>query len=81
MNTDWMPSNNYANWEFAQQGWQCPICRRVYSPMTVMCLYCGDRKPSTSTTVSRQLSDEEIADTYELIDGKLVPKRSKEWET
>ena len=24
-----------------QQGWQCPICGRVYSPMTFMCYYCG----------------------------------------
>ena len=26
---------------FAQQGWQCPICKRVYSPLTMMCYYCG----------------------------------------
>lgn len=26
---------------FAQQGWQCPICKRVYSPFTTMCYYCG----------------------------------------
>lgn len=25
------------NENFAQQGWQCPICKRVYSPMTAMC--------------------------------------------
>lgn len=30
------------NENFAQQGWQCPICKRVYSPMTFMCYYCGD---------------------------------------
>ena len=23
------------------QGWQCPICGRVYSPYTPMCYYCG----------------------------------------
>ena len=33
----------------AQQGWQCPICGRVYSPTTVMCLYCGNEKESIST--------------------------------
>lgn len=27
---------------FAQQGWQCPICKKVYSPLTPMCLYCGN---------------------------------------
>jgi hypothetical protein len=33
-----------------QQGWQCPICKRVYSPTTPMCLYCGgDQKASAST--------------------------------
>lgn len=25
----------------ATQGWQCPICGRVYSPTTPMCFYCG----------------------------------------
>ena len=33
-----------------QQGWQCPICGRVYSPTTMMCLYCGNKKESISTT-------------------------------
>lgn len=35
---------------FVQQGWQCPLCRRVYSPMTPMCLYCGNEKHTVSTT-------------------------------
>ena len=34
----------------AQQGWQCPICKRVYSPSTMMCFYCGgERKTGIST--------------------------------
>ena len=37
---------------FAQQGWQCPICRRVYSPTTPMCYYCGNEKYTTSTTLN-----------------------------
>lgn len=36
---------------FAQQGWQCPICRRVYSPLTAMCYYCGNGVPYTTTTI------------------------------
>lgn len=32
-----------------QQGWQCPICKRVYSPLTMMCYYCGEAVTSTST--------------------------------
>lgn len=40
------------DYNFAQQGWQCPICKRVYSPLTMMCYYCGAEctiKTSTST--------------------------------
>lgn len=42
-------------WEFplstAQQGWQCPVCGRVYSPITPMCYYCGgEQKTITYTT-------------------------------
>lgn len=25
----------------ARQGWQCPICKRIYSPFTPCCFYCG----------------------------------------
>ena len=35
---------------FAQQGWQCPICKRVYSPMTFMCYYCGDNSVTVTST-------------------------------
>lgn len=38
---------------FVQQGWQCPICRRVYSPSTVMCLYCGHQTTITTTTTTK----------------------------
>ena len=33
----------------AMQGCQCPICKRVYSPFTQMCLYCGDTETQTTT--------------------------------
>ena len=35
---------------FCQQGWQCPICKRVYSPMTMMCYYCGGNEKSNVVT-------------------------------
>ena len=38
----------------AQQGWQCPICKRVYSPFTPCCFNCGAEgitKTSTGTGV------------------------------
>lgn len=34
----------------AMQGWQCPICKRVYSPFTQMCLYCGNKEIETTTS-------------------------------
>ena len=34
----------------AMQGWQCPICKRVYSPFTHMCMYCGKREVETTTS-------------------------------
>lgn len=40
------------NYSGAQQGWQCPICKTVYSPFTPMCYYCGEAgmtKTSTGT--------------------------------
>lgn len=38
------------NFNFAQQGWQCPICKRVYSPFTPCCFSCGaEGRTYTST--------------------------------
>lgn len=34
----------------ASQGWQCPICKRVYSPTTPWCYFCGGKSTTTSTT-------------------------------
>lgn len=31
------------------QGWQCPICKRVYSPFVRMCMYCGNGEVETIT--------------------------------
>ena len=42
---------------FAPQGWQCPICKRVYSPTTPMCYYCGNGTTVTSTTVDGSVID------------------------
>ena len=34
---------------FIQQGWQCPICGRIYSPTTPMCFYCRPTKVEITT--------------------------------
>ena len=38
------------NFNFAQQGWQCPICKRVYSPSTPCCFTCGAEGRTTTNT-------------------------------
>ena len=40
------------NENFVQHGWQCPICKRVYSPMTFMCYYCGGESVTSTGTGS-----------------------------
>jgi hypothetical protein len=48
---------------FTQQGWQCPLCQRVYSPTTPTCFTCPPKVVTTSTPPKREpLSDEEIAE-------------------
>lgn len=45
-----------------QQGWQCPICKKVYSPTTIMCLYCGDTKYNTSADTQPVINMPNIVD-------------------
>ena len=34
----------------ARQGWQCPICKRIYSPFTPCCFYCGAEGVTKTST-------------------------------
>ena len=45
------------NIDFIPQGWQCPICKRVYSPNTSMCLYCGNEKFSVASSTGEAVMD------------------------
>lgn len=51
----------------AMQGWQCPICKRVYSPYTQMCPYCGNQssnlnvKPNTENKVINDMNINELS--------------------
>ncbi len=42
---------------FAQHGWQCPICKRVYSPFTPSCFYCGNEQIITTTGATTARTD------------------------
>lgn len=45
------------DYNYIQQGWQCPVCKRVYSPTTTMCYYCGNEKIDTTTTPGETIID------------------------
>lgn len=42
-----------------EQGWQCPICRRVYNPRQEMCLYCGGGSISKQTVSTQPYTPEQ----------------------
>ena len=58
--------------EFAQQGWQCPICGAVYSPTTPMCYNCtGKTKTYTVSTGTKEVqSIEEYLKDLERNEGR-----------
>ena len=58
---------------FAQQGWQCPICKRVYSPFTSMCWYCGNGKQTTVTSTGTDIYPGYIPPINEWGNSKTVP--------
>ena len=39
------------------QGWQCPVCKRVYAPGNVMCFFCGgENKAYTGTGTEEKIN-------------------------
>lgn len=39
------------------QGWQCPCCRRVYSPTTAMCMFCQPGNGKVGTNAAPRYAD------------------------
>lgn len=39
------------------QGWQCPVCKRVYSPFVGMCQFCGGEDLLTSKSYNYTTSN------------------------
>ena len=40
-----------------QQGWQCPLCKRIYAPFVTECFYCpesGEKMMTTTTGTNPQ---------------------------
>ena len=40
-----------------QQGWQCPVCGRVYAPSITMCLWCCGNVGRTNDVVTNPIVD------------------------
>ena len=45
-NMNWQPPSIC----YPTQGWQCPCCKKVYSPTTTMCFTCGQQGTTTTAT-------------------------------
>lgn len=57
------------------KGWQCPICKRVYSPTTTMCEFCGGGY-SVSSTETVTNDPEQMANKYKkLIDDVIKSEK------
>ena len=63
----------------AQQGWQCPICKRVYSPSTPCCFTCGN--DDTTTTSTNGSITQNVIKFVAYEDGRIEPILSKEKST
>lgn len=67
------------NYNFIQQGWQCPLCKRVYSPSTPCCFTCGaEGMTKTTTDIDTSVVAETTFDDY-LKEQLKDPEFKKEW--
>lgn len=53
-----------------QQGWQCPVCKRVYAPWVMACDKCG-RDEAKNNTIFRAVTTQAVA-TPETINGNTT---------
>ena len=47
-----------------QQGWQCPVCRRVYAPWMAQCLTCGGERKTYTTSNTEYMTNDEFFEKY-----------------
>lgn len=61
MYVDWMEKmpldgkNDCQVFSLAQQGWQCPICKKVYAPHITECYWCNNKKILTKDTLAKHM--------------------------
>lgn len=39
-------------YDYVKQGWQCPVCKRIYGPDVAQCLYCNDARVIWATNTN-----------------------------
>lgn len=57
-----------------QQGWQCPICKRVYAPFVSECFNCGRVNVVTNVEVENISSEIDWSRLYKDYTGTEIPK-------
>lgn len=48
-----------------QEGWVCPKCGRVYSPIISMCFFCGGNNQVTITNTSQHIDNHRRNENWE----------------
>lgn len=48
----------YHSMNYIQQGWQCPICKKVLAPFMTYCPFCPEDVKWTCTTSTKGETDE-----------------------
>ena len=61
----------------AQQGWQCPVCRRVYAPWMASCLNCGGERQTISTTINQPLTELDFVKMYGMTPEQAIEEAKK----
>jgi rubredoxin len=51
------------DFNFIPQGWECPKCKRVYSPTTIMCISCPTQTSITTTNTPIGIGGHGVANT------------------
>lgn len=58
---------------FIPQGWQCPICKRVYAPDWPWCTVCG--QGVTVTTTTELPTNTFMEDAYKFVHDYMTGKK------
>jgi len=71
------------DFNFTPQGWECPKCKRVYSPTTIMCIACPQHTKTITTTTTDLLVYQPSPSKWDKLnkefDSALEKAKTDEW--